>query len=165
MGPSGGGNGSSLHCSCLENPMDRGAWRAMVHGVARVGYNLVTKPSPPPASPSRVLRASLEAQMVKNLPAVRETWIRSLGHEDPLEKRMATHSSILAWKIPWTEEPGRLQFTGLQWVGHGWATNTFTFHLHVSEPYVPQVSRELSDFAPFVTQRSRVAGKAVKVRE
>ena len=94
--------------------MDRGAWRAMVHGVARVGYNLVTKPSPPPASPSRVLRASLEAQTVKNLPAVRETWIRSLGHEDPLEKRMATHSSILAWKIPWTEEPGRLQFTGLQ---------------------------------------------------
>ena len=48
------------------------------------------------------------AQAVKRLPAMRETWARSLGREDPLEKEMATHSSILAWKIPWTEEPGRL---------------------------------------------------------
>ena len=47
------------------------------------------------------------AQMVKSLPAVQETWVQSLGWEDPLEKEMATHSSILAWKIPWTEEPGR----------------------------------------------------------
>ena len=60
------------------------------------------------------LRASLVAQMVKNLPAVQETWARSLGLEDPLEKGMATHSSILAWRIPWTEEPGRLQFMGSQ---------------------------------------------------
>ena len=52
--------------------------------------------------------ASLVAQMVKNLPAMQETWVRSLGREDPLEEGMATHSSILAWKIPWTEEPGRL---------------------------------------------------------
>ena len=59
-------------------------------------------------------RASLVAQMVKNLPAMQETWIRSLGQEDPLEKEMATHYSILAWRIPWTEEPGRLQFMGLQ---------------------------------------------------
>ena len=51
---------------------------------------------------------SLVAQMVSSLPAMRETWVRSLGWEDPLEKEMATHSSILAWKIPWTEEPGRL---------------------------------------------------------
>ena len=50
--------------------------------------------------------SSLAAQMVKNLPAMQETWVRSLGLEDSLEKRMATHSSILAWKIPWTEEPG-----------------------------------------------------------
>jgi len=47
-----------------------------------------------------------------------ETWVQSLGREDPLEKEMATHSSILAWKIPWTEDPGRLQFIGLQRVGH-----------------------------------------------
>ena len=58
------------------------------------------------------------AQRLKRLPPVRETWVRSLGREDPLEKEMATHSSILAWKIPWTEEPGRLQSTGSQRVGH-----------------------------------------------
>ena len=50
--------------------------------------------------------------MVKNLPAVQETWVLSRGQEDPLEKEMATHSSILAWRIPWTEEPGRLQSMG-----------------------------------------------------
>ena len=54
------------------------------------------------------------AQAVKRLPAVRETWVRSLGWEDPLEKEMATHSRILAWKIPWTEEPGRPQSMGSQ---------------------------------------------------
>ena len=52
--------------------------------------------------------------MVKNPPALQETWVRSLGWEDPLEKEVATHSSILAWRIPWTEEPGGLQPTGLQ---------------------------------------------------
>ena len=58
------------------------------------------------------------AQIVKNLPAKQETWVRSLGLEGPLEKGMATHSSILSWRIPWTEEPGRLQSTGSQRVGH-----------------------------------------------
>ena len=57
------------------------------------------------------------AQRVKRLPAMRETQIRSLGQEDPLEKEMATHSSTLAWKIPWTEKPGRLQSMGSQRVG------------------------------------------------
>ena len=56
--------------------------------------------------------------MVKNPPAIRETGVQSLGWEDPLEKAMATHSSILAWRIPWTEEPGRLKSMGLQRVGH-----------------------------------------------
>ena len=56
--------------------------------------------------------ASWVAQMVKTLPAMRETWVRSLGREDPLEKGMAAHSNILAWRIPWTEEPGRLQSMG-----------------------------------------------------
>ena len=60
------------------------------------------------------------AQMVKNLPAMQETRVRSLG-EDPLEKRMATRSSILAWRIPWTEEPAGLQSIELQRVGHYWA--------------------------------------------
>ena len=58
------------------------------------------------------------AQMVKHLPIVWETWVQSLGREDLLEKEMATHSSILAWNIPWTEEPGRLQSMGSQRVGH-----------------------------------------------
>ena len=58
------------------------------------------------------------AQGVKCLPAMQETWVRSLGWKDPLEKEIATHSSILAWKIPWTEEPDRLQSTGSQRVGH-----------------------------------------------
>ena len=61
---------------------------------------------------------SLVAQMVKHQPTMRETWLQSLGREDLLEKEMATHSSILAWKIPWTEEPGRLQSMGSQRVGH-----------------------------------------------
>ena len=65
------------------------------------------------------------AQSVKNLPAVQETWVRSLGWEDPLEKEMATHSRTLAWKISWTEEPGGLQSMGSQRVGHSWATNTY----------------------------------------
>ena len=56
--------------------------------------------------------ASLVAQLVKNLPAMEETWVQFLGWEDPLEKEMATHSSILAWRIPCTEEPGRLQSMG-----------------------------------------------------
>ena len=55
---------------------------------------------------------SLVAQRLKHLPAMRENWVQSLGWEDPLEKEMATHSIILAWKIPWTEEPGGLQYTG-----------------------------------------------------
>ena len=64
------------------------------------------------------LQASLMAQMAKNLPAMQETWVQSPGREDPLEKEMATHSNTLAWKIPWTEEPGGLQSMGSLGVGH-----------------------------------------------
>ena len=60
--------------------------------------------------------------MVKNPPAMPETWVCSLGWEDPLEEGTATHSSILAWRIPWTEEPGGLQSMGSQRIGHDWAT-------------------------------------------
>ena len=63
--------------------------------------------------PHLSLGTSLVAQMVKNLPAVQETRVQFLGQEDPLEKEMATHSSMLAWRIPWTEEPGGLQSMGL----------------------------------------------------
>ena len=63
------------------------------------------------------------AQRSKRLPAMWETWVQSLDWEDPLEKEMATHSSILAWRILWMEEPGGLQSTGSQRVGHDWATS------------------------------------------
>ena len=69
------------------------------------------------------------AQTVKHLPAVRETWVQSLGWEDPLQKEMAPHSSTLAWKIPGTEEPGRLQSMGSQRVGHDWATSLLSLLL------------------------------------
>ena len=65
-----------------------------------------------------VTKASLVAQSVKSLPAMQETWVRSLGRKDPLEKEMAIHSRVLAWRIPWTEEPGRLQSTASQRVRH-----------------------------------------------
>ena len=85
--------------------------------------------------------ASLVTQTVKNLPAMQETQVRSLGGEDPLEKGMATHFSVLAWRSPWTEEPGGLGSTGSQRVRHDRATNTHTnifstmpilFHLKLS---------------------------------
>ena len=72
-----------------------------------------------------LLEASLVAQMVKNLPAMQETQVGSLSREDPLEKGMASHSSILAWRIPWREELGRLQSMGLHRVGHDWLSNIY----------------------------------------
>ena len=68
--------------------------------------------------PSSQLGTFLVAQTVKRLPTMQETWVQSLGREDPLEKGMTTHSSVLAWKIPWTEEPGGLQSMVSQRVGH-----------------------------------------------
>ena len=73
------------------------------------------------------LFVSLGVQLVKNLPAMWETWVESLVWEDPLEKEMATHSSVLAWRIPWTEDPDRLQSMGSQRVGHDRVTSLFTF--------------------------------------
>ena len=78
-----------------------------------------------------ITRASLVTQVVKNLPAIWKTWVPSLGWEDLLEKRSATYSSILVWRIPWTEEPGRLLSTGSQRMGHNWVT--FTFILFTSQ--------------------------------
>jgi len=66
---------------------------------------------------------SLVAQMIKNLPVIQETQVWSLGWEDPLERGMATHTSILAWRIPWTKKPGRLQSMGSQRAWHDWANN------------------------------------------
>ena len=78
--------------------------------LGHVSSNPIHLCSPPWASPV--------VQVIKHLPAVRETRVQSLGWKDPLEKEMATHSSTLAWKIPWTEEPGRLQCMGLQRIRH-----------------------------------------------
>ena len=75
------------------------------------------------ANPLLSRETSLVAQRLKHLPPMWETWVWSLGREDPLEKEMVTHSSILAWRIPWTEKPGKLQSMGLQRVGHNWATS------------------------------------------
>ena len=69
--------------------------------------------------------------MVKNLPVMQETWVQSMGQEDPLEKGMATHSNILAWSISWTEEPGQLRPWGYR-VGHDLATTQQHIHTHVS---------------------------------
>ena len=75
--------------------------------------------------------ASMVPQTVKNLPSTQETWVRLLGQEDLLEKGMATYSSILAWKIPQTEVPGRLQSMGSQRIMHEWVTNTLIKNIRV----------------------------------
>ena len=78
-------------------------------------------------STAQTYQGSLVAQRVKNWPATQESWVQALHREDPLEKEMATQSSILAWSIPWTEEPGELQSMGLQRVRHNWVTNRHTY--------------------------------------
>ena len=80
--------------------------------------------------------ATLVSQVVKNLPTMWETWIWSLVWEDPLENGMAAHSSIFAWRIPWTESPGRLQSMGSQRVGHDWATITHSLMIHILMIYI-----------------------------
>ena len=125
--------GSPLQCSCLENPRDAGASWAAIYGVAQSRTRLKRLSS---SSRQSLLaetlkhdRASLMAQRLKCLPVMRETWVQSLGREDPLEKEMATHSSILAWRIPWTEEPGGLQ-SGRKEVD---ITEWLHFHLNMIE--------------------------------
>ena len=109
----GEGIGYPLQYSGPENSMDY-----TVHGVAKSWIWLFFC--------GISYRASLVAQTVKRLPAIWETWVQFLGQEDPLEKEMAIHSTTLAWKIPWTEEPDRLQSMGLQRVGHDWATSYYS---------------------------------------
>ena len=79
------------------------------------------------SDPIIIPTGSSDGKESANLPATWETWVQSLGEKDPLEKGMATHSSILAWRIPWTEEPGGLQSMGSQRAGHDGATFTFTY--------------------------------------
>ena len=102
----------ATHYSTLawEIPWTEELDRLQSIGLQRFGHNWTDR------------QASLIAQLVKNLPAMQETLVRFLGWEDPLEKEIATHSSILAWEIPWTEEPGGLPSMGSQRVGHDWVT-------------------------------------------
>ena len=93
--------------------MDREAWHAAAHGITESQTQLSDW-----TKLNTIQWASLVAQMVKNLPAMQETQVQSLGWEDSLEKGMANCSSILAWRIPWTGEPGELQFMGTQSVEH-----------------------------------------------
>ena len=111
----GEGNGNPLQCSCLENPRDGEAWWAAVYGAAQSQTQLKwlsCSSSSQFGIDSNQLWASLVAQMVKNLPEMWETWVWSLGWDDPLEKGMTTYSNILAWGIPWKKELGGLQSMG-----------------------------------------------------
>ena len=114
---------------------------------------------------SRVIWASPVAQVVKNLPAMQETQVWSLGQEDPLEKGMATHSSILAWRIPWTEKPGRLQSMGSQRVRQDWATNTFTFFFTLLRPLTATTLQVLTGFPLCLWQRYQDWNSLVVARE
>ena len=99
--------------------MDRGAWWATVQGVTKSRTQLSNFTHLMNKTAIRLLNKSfLVTQTVNSLPAVWEIWVQPLGWEDPLEKETATHSSIVAWRIPWTEEPGKLQSMVSQRVGH-----------------------------------------------
>ena len=121
----------SSHSSILawENLLNRGAGWATVQMITNSQAQLsdgAQQCSPFYASKSQlwlVGKLFPVVQRVKNLPTMQETWVWPLGQEDPLEKGMAIHSNILAWRIPWTEEPGGLLCKGSQRVGHNWATN------------------------------------------
>ena len=150
----GEGNGNPLQCSCLENPRDGGAWWVAIYGVTQSWTRLKWLSS----SSSSGLMVFIQIQftwnpwILTNLtwqrcdwfedfrmgsscirvgPESSELWgtrVQSLGWKDLLEKEMATHSSISAWRIPWMEEPDRLQSMGSQSVGHDWATSLSFFH-------------------------------------
>ena len=108
------GNECRLQYSSLETSMD-----CIVQGVTKSRTHIYWVPI------GHAYGTSLVAQTVKHLLTMRETWVQFLGQEDLLEKEMATHSSTLAWKIPWTEESGRLQSMGSQRFRHNWATSLF----------------------------------------
>ena len=121
----GEGNGNSLQESCLENPMNRGAWQATVYELAKCQTQRSTR-----TSTRDTARCTLDLVQPKSFlkrrrtdilaicDACRDAWVQALGREDPLEREVAPHSSILAWEVPWTEEPGGLQSMGSQRVGH-----------------------------------------------
>ena len=115
-----------LQYSCLENPMDRGVWQAIVHSIKRVQHDWSDLAHTHQVYILVILIFDNDneiAQTVNRLSTMRETWVRSLGWEDPLEKEMATHSSTLAFKIPWTEELGAGYCPCGSRVWHDWVTS------------------------------------------
>ena len=123
-----GGHGNPLQYPWLENPHGQRSLAGCSPWSHRVGHDWATKHRIGLVCILLIYNlawvwASPVTQMVKNLPAMWETRVQSPGWEDPLEKGMTTHSNILAWGIPWIEEPGGLQSMGCQRVGHNWATN------------------------------------------
>ena len=110
----------------IINPLDKPERSSIQQPFAKcdyVNFKLVKRKSTFKVQFLSLWGTSLVAQKLKRLPAMQEIRVPSLGREDPLEKEMATHSSTLAWRIPWREDPGRLQSTGSQRVGHDWATS------------------------------------------
>ena len=106
----GGGRG--------EGEKGEGEWKAEGEGAGQLGLSNEVSRVEEAETALGTLPSTFVAQPVKNVPEMRETWVRALDQEDPLEKGMATHSSILTWRIPWAEEPGGLQSMGSQSVGH-----------------------------------------------
>ena len=113
------------------------------------------------------------AQLVKNPPAMRETWVRFLGREDPLEKGRATHYSILAWRIPWTQEPGRLQSMGLQQLDTSCRLSAAFFRLRIQDSFPrcsasggvggpPGFPSPIPMFPPRLTPREMTGGQNAK---
>ena len=135
--------GSSAHIPPLGLTNISGVWgNTVVKAVGKLAPSLTAKGANH-FIPFRVQfgnsswwhQASLVAQMVKNPPAMQETQVRSLGREDPLEKGMATHSNILFWRIPWTEEPGGPESMGLQTVRYNWS-DLARIHIKMSMPFL-----------------------------
>ena len=115
--------------------MDSEAWRAVIHGVTKSRTRMSDW-----TELNMFWGASMVAYMVKNMPAMQDTWVWSLDQEDALEKEMGNHSRILAWRNPWTEEPGWLQSIGSQRVGHNWSdlarmhTHFYTLETYILKP-------------------------------
>ena len=131
----GEGKGYPLQYSGLEN-----SWTVQSMGFQIVRHDWVTFTNPN-------FGASLVAQTVNRWPAM---WVRSLGREDPLEKEMAIHSSTLAWKVSWIEEPDRPQSMGLQRLGHNWATSLLLFSFVTPETAAHQDSLSITNSQKFL---------------
>ena len=146
-----------LTLQCLFPLLGQLCWTQNSSYRSQLTYNTLCKaPSDSLKSGPKPSKNSLVAQMMKNLPAVQETRVQSMGQEDPLEKGMATHASILAWKIPWTEEPGGLQPMGFQRAGHDWVANTKPSKQKLHEFRTMSVSSDQAPTGNTVNNQGRI---------